>query len=181
MGESNQFSIRTATLIDADGILNCLHSAFQEFRGSYTTAAFLDTVLTPETARERLEAMHVFIAVDEADQVIGTIACEAVGQDAGHIRGMAVLPRWQGTGAALQLLRTAESRLRQSECTRVSLDTTAPLRRAIRFYERNGFRPSGRVTDFFGMPLFEYVKTFKILAESADETRRTENRTLRDA
>lgn len=160
MVESNRFSIRKATLTDADGILNCLHSAFQEFRGSYTTAAFLDTVLMPETVRARLVAMHVFIAVGEANQVIGTIACQVACKDEGHIRGMGVLPGWQGTCVAAQLLRTAESHLRQSECTLVSLDTTAPLRRAIRFYERNGFRPSGRVTGFFGMPLFEYIKTF---------------------
>ena len=159
MVESNRFSIRKARLTDADGILNCLHSAFQEFRSSYTTDAFLDTVLTLETLRERLKAMHLFIAVDEADQVIGTIACQVVGKDEGHIRGMGVLPGWRGTGVAAQLLRTAESHLRHSGCMRVSLDTTAPLRRAIHFYERNGFRPSGRVTDFFDMPLFEYVKT----------------------
>jgi len=54
MGESDRFSIRTATPIDADGILNCLHLAFHEFRTSYTTKAFRDTVLTPETVRERL-------------------------------------------------------------------------------------------------------------------------------
>jgi N-acetylglutamate synthase-like GNAT family acetyltransferase len=159
MGESDRFSIRTATPIDADGILNCLHLAFHEFRTSYTTEAFRDTVLTPETVRERLGAMRVFIAVDEAGQVVGTIACQIVGKNEGHIRGMAVLPGWRSTGVALQLLRTTESHLRQSECTRVSLDTTAPLRRAIRFYETNGFRPSGKARDFFGMPLFEYIKT----------------------
>src|SRR6266567_5166412 len=104
MVESNRFSIRKATLTDADGILNCLHSAFQEFRSSYTTAAFLDTVLTPETARKRLETMHVFIAVDEGNQVIGTIACQVLGKDEGHIRGIGVLPGWQGTGVAAQLL-----------------------------------------------------------------------------
>ena len=32
---------------------------------------------------------------------------------------------------------------------------------AIRFYERNGFHPSGKVTGFFGMPLYEYVKLVK--------------------
>lgn len=160
MVESNRLSIRTATATDADGILKCLHSAFQEFRSSYTTGAFLDTVLTPETIRKRLEAMHVFVAVNDADQVVGTIAFQVVDKDEGHIRGMAVMPGWQGTGVAAQLLRTAESHLQQSDCGRVALDTTAPLRRAIRFYERNGFRPSGKVTDFFGMPLFEYVKTF---------------------
>lgn len=81
-------------------------------------------------------------------------------KDEGHIRGMAVMPGWQATGIAAQLLRTAESHLRPSGCKRVALDTTAPLRRAIRFCEKNGFRPSGNVTDFFGMPLFEYVKTY---------------------
>ena len=104
--------------------------------------------------------MQVFVAVNDADQVVGTIACQVVDKDKGHIRGMAVMPGWQGTGVAAQLLRTAESYLQQSDCARVALDTTAPLRRAIRFYERNGFRPSGKVTDFFGIPLFEYVKTF---------------------
>jgi hypothetical protein len=29
---------------------------------------------------------------------------------------------------------------------------------AIRFYERNGYAHSGKVFDFFGMPLHEYVK-----------------------
>ena len=41
---------------------------------------------------------------------------------------------------------------------RQCLDTTEPLQRAVRFYLRHGFRASGRVTDFFGMPLFEYLK-----------------------
>jgi len=101
MGESNRFSIRTATatLIDADGTLNCLHSAFHEFRSGYTADAFLDTVLTPETVRERLEAIHVLIAVDEAGQVVCTIACQVVGQGEGHIRGMGVLPGWRGAAA----------------------------------------------------------------------------------
>jgi hypothetical protein len=26
------------------------------------------------------------------------------------------------------------------------------------FYEKNGFRRTGKVTDFFGMPLIEYTK-----------------------
>ena len=49
-------------------------------------------VLTPETVRERLGAMHVTIAVDEAGQVVDTIACQVVGKNEGHIRGMAVIP-----------------------------------------------------------------------------------------
>jgi ribosomal protein S18 acetylase RimI-like enzyme len=68
------------------------------------------------------------------------------------------MPSWQGRGVGDRLLEAVEADLRRRECSIVSLDTTAPLQRAIRFYERNGYRASGRVSDFFGMPLFEYVK-----------------------
>ena len=37
--------------------------------------------------------------------------------------------------------------------------TTEPLERAMRFYEKHGYRRSGRVTDFFGMTLHEWVKS----------------------
>jgi hypothetical protein len=40
----------------------------------------------------------------------------------------------------------------------VTLDTTEPLHKAMRFYGKHGYVPSGRATDFFGMPLHEYVK-----------------------
>ena len=56
------------------------------------------------------------------------------------------------------MLQAAESELRARGCRRVTLDTTQPLERAMRFYEKNGYRRSGNVGDFFGMPLFEYVK-----------------------
>jgi GNAT superfamily N-acetyltransferase len=71
---------------------------------------------------------------------------------------MAVLPDWQGSGVASALLQAAEVEMRNQGCERVTLDTTQPLARAMRFYARHGFRLSGRVSDFFGMPLYEWVK-----------------------
>jgi len=71
---------------------------------------------------------------------------------------MAVLPEWQGTAVASSLLEAAEAELRSTGCELVTLDTTRPLERAIRFYGRHGFVSSERVTDFFGMELFEYKK-----------------------
>ena len=70
---------------------------------------------------------------------------------------MAVRPSWQGKGVAGALLQAALDNLRSMACRRVTLDTTLPLARAVRFYEKNGFRKSGKVTDFFGMPLVEHV------------------------
>ncbi len=154
-----EFSIRQATNFDEAGILECLHAAFEDYRGTYTSDAYLDTVLTHETLRHRLGEMDIFVATNRSGRVVGTIACNVTGDGEGHVRGMAVFPDWQGSGVATRLLSAVESQLRQQKCNRVTLDTTPPLSRAMRFYEKNGFRRSGRVSDFFGMPLFEYVKT----------------------
>ena len=152
-------SIRNAKGEDSPGILACLREAFEEFRECYTPEAFLETVLTPSTLRERLEAMSVFVAVNSREQVVGTIASSMVSLEEGHLRGMAVLPSMRGSGIAAQLLRRAEAELAQFRCARVTLDTTEPLLRAMRFYEKHGYRPSGKTNDFFGMLLIEYQKT----------------------
>lgn len=152
--------VRNARAEDSEGISRCLAAAFEPYRASYTAGGFADTVLTAEKVQERIAAMSLFVAVDEVGDVVGTIGCSVVSDDEGHVRGMAVDPRYQGGGIADQLLQAVEAELRDRGCTRVSLDTTAPLERAVRFYERNGFRASGKVSDFFGMPLFEYVKSW---------------------
>jgi len=151
-------SIRRATKEDAAGILACLRAAFEGYRDLYTSAAFLDTVLTPETLKERFEKMAVFVAVSSAQGIIGTIACGVASEEEGHLRGMAVFPSICGTGIAAQLLNQAESELSARGCTRITLDTTEPLKRAMRFYEKHGYCRSGKVSDFFGMSLIEYHK-----------------------
>jgi GNAT superfamily N-acetyltransferase len=70
---------------------------------------------------------------------------------------MAIRPAWHGRGVATLLLANVESELRDRRCSRITLDTTAPLQRVMLFYEKRGFRKSGSVTDFFGMELVEYV------------------------
>jgi len=153
-----QGSIRIATADDAAGILDCLQSAFAPVRDQYSDGAWQDTVLTPATIAERLLAMSVLVAVDAAGAIVGTIACQPVGGGEGHLRGMAVVPAGQGRGVAVALLAAAEATLRGAGCDRVSLDTTAPLLRAVRFYQRSGYRATGRVADYFGMALYEYEK-----------------------
>ena len=155
---SQMISIRKATSEDARQILACLRAAFEDYRRQYTPEGFLDTVLTPETFQERLEAMIVFVAVNDSGEAVGTIACNLVSAEEGHLRGMAVLPSLRGSGIAGQLLRHAEEELRSRKCTRITLDTTEPLQRAMRFYEKHGYRRSGKISDFFGMPLVEYQK-----------------------
>jgi ribosomal protein S18 acetylase RimI-like enzyme len=156
------FQIRKADADDGPAILDCLAAAFADYRNQYTADAYADTVLDSQTVQQRLSEMCVFVAVSEG-KVVGTIGCGVHGSDRngteGHLRGMAVLPEWQGKELASALLQAAEAQLLKDGCNRVTLDTTKPLTRAIRFYERHGFSPSGRITDFFGMSLYEYAKS----------------------
>jgi predicted N-acetyltransferase YhbS len=152
------FTIRRAKAVDAEAVCHCLRAAFEPYRDSYTPSAFADTVLSMDTVQKRLHEMTVFVAVDDRGNVVGTIGCTMIDAAEGHLRGMAVLPNEQGRGVAQLLIEAAEDELRRQECQRITLDTTEPLTRAMRFYERNGFRRSGAVRDFFGMPLIEYVK-----------------------
>ena len=145
-----------AQLTDAAAIAGCLSAAFARHRDEYTAGAYADTVLNSDGVRRRLQEMCLFVAISDGE-IVGTIGCSANGSE-GQLRGMAVLPDWQGTGVALALLQSAEAELKKSGCGCVSLDTTAPLIQAVRFYTKSGYSASGRVADFFGMPLYEYRK-----------------------
>jgi GNAT superfamily N-acetyltransferase len=154
--EAQPFHVRRAEASDAQQILACLHAAFAPFREQYSPEGFADTVLFEETVNARLREMSLYVAVADWG-VVGTIGCKVEGED-GHLRGMAVIAEWQGTAVASELLHAAENELRSRGCRRVTLDTTQPLQRAIRFYVKQGYSPTGRVFDFFGMPLYEYAK-----------------------
>ncbi|MGC1106847.1 MAG: GNAT family N-acetyltransferase [Candidatus Acidiferrales bacterium] len=152
------FSIRIAASHDAEEILQCLDQAFAPYRSSYTPGAFADTVLSREMLRKRFIEMTVLVAVDFSGCVIGTIAYKVQENGEGHLRGMAVRPEWHGSEVAKKLLEQSESDLRDLHCKAITLDTTKPLQRAIRFYEKNGFRATGEVASFFRMELFAYRK-----------------------
>src|SRR5438270_2536549 len=138
--------IRKAAAADAEGILDGRHTAFEPYRTRYTPAGFEDTVMNAKTVAERLQSMTLFVAIENG-AVVGTIGC-AIHDHEGHLRGMAVLPHFQGSGVARRLLEAAEAELREQGCTRVTLDTTGPLQRAAQFYEKCGYQRTGRVNDF---------------------------------
>ena len=151
------FSIRRAAPRDSQGILDCLRQAFELYRQCYTDLAFADTVLTPATLQRRQSEMQILVAVDPANRVIGTVAFGVTDRE-GHVRGMAVLPDYQGCGLAAALLTRVEADLRELNCISVTLETTGPLTRAIHFYEKNGFSRTAEIFSFFGMELHGYRK-----------------------
>jgi GNAT superfamily N-acetyltransferase len=154
---SKDLLIRAADTADAPHIVACLEAAFAPYRDLYTPAAYTDTVPQTDGILRRIKGMRVLVAL-AGDQVVGTIAGSLDDRGEGHLRGMAVLPQWQGSGIAGQLLVAIEDYLRAQGCRRVTLDTTLPLQRAIRSYQSHGYRPSGVTADFFGMSLHEFAK-----------------------
>jgi len=156
MAKDSSFLIRPAVPADQTGVLHCLSVAFDPYRDDYTPQAFARTVLDPAGYIERLQAMHLLVALSEST-IAGTIAGACNGRE-GRLRGMAVLPEWRGTGLSAQLLSTMEAWLKEQGCHRITLGTTPPLQAAIRFYERAGYSHTGKITDFHGMPLLDYAK-----------------------
>ena len=156
MQNLGQILIRPAQGGDEHGILRCLAAAFEPYRVSYTPEAYADTVLDEAALAERLQRMHVLVAAS-TEQIAGTVAA-SLADGEGHLRGMAVLPEYCGNGLAGALLTAIERWLKDHGGNQVTLNTTLPLQAAIKFYEKNGYRRSGRIADFFGMPLVEYVK-----------------------
>lgn len=156
--EKPAISIRKAEAADSHAILECLQEAFAAYRNLYTPGAYRDTVVGLEDLENRLATMRVFVAISSSGEVVGTVACYVAEPEEGHIRGMAVRPAWHGVDVAGKLIGFVETESRNMGCTRVSLDATLALQRAMRFYEKHGFRKSGMIGDFFGMELVEFVK-----------------------
>jgi len=143
------------------GILQCLRMAFESYRSFYPPEAFTDTTLNEEKLCNRFREMSVFVAVRSClgqEDIVGTISYRLVDDKEAHIRGMGLKPDFAGSGVGKQLLQFVEIEAKKHGSTKLSLDTTAPLTRAITFYVRNGFRASGTVGNYFGLELFEYVK-----------------------
>ncbi|MFX0058599.1 MAG: GNAT family N-acetyltransferase [Candidatus Hodarchaeota archaeon] len=156
---NKEYIIRRANVSDAQAIHKVLLAAFEEFRFYYSTEGFIDTVLSEQKAIDRINQMNVYVAVDWNANVIGTIGWERINNEEGHIRGMAVVPNWQGKNSpAAALLKEVKDDARSKGCSILTLDTTKILQRAQNFYQKHGFRKTGKTGDFYGSVIYEYAK-----------------------
>ena len=133
----------------------------------------IDTPKSPVNTPSRLSIQELETALLRIEDLIASGEVIGVviqsGKESGFIAGAdvtefdqmsdpAVLPEALGSTTASRLLQAAERALLRAGCSRVTLDTTRPLQRAVAFYQRHGYRPTGRIRDFYGMPLFEHSK-----------------------
>jgi GNAT superfamily N-acetyltransferase len=149
--------IRRAEVDDADAIAGVLHDAFIEYRSLYAPERYAGTVVSPEEVRGRLGEGPTWVAlVDGA--IIGTVG--AVKRVEGlYIRGMGIVPRARGLRIGEQMLNEVEAYARENGVNRMFLGTTPFLHRAIRLYERFGFRfCETKANDSIGTPLLTMEK-----------------------
>jgi GNAT superfamily N-acetyltransferase len=119
--------------------------------------------LPPGHAEREIEAWHqeltngdwrAEVAVDADDSIVGV-----VGTDADHVASLFVEPRLHGHGLGAALLTRAEAWIREAGHDRATLNVLdgSP---AVRFYERNGWTPSGDRGHFdrFDMDTIGYEK-----------------------
>jgi GNAT superfamily N-acetyltransferase len=149
--------VRPAVESDAVAISAVLRSAFAEYEPLYTSEGFDATTPGPEAVLKRMREGPVWVAVHGED-VIGTVSAVCEGGEC-YVRGMGVTPGARTRGVGFLLLRFVESHAIQQGARRMYLSTTPFLDRAIRLYERSGFRRSDEgPEDLFGTPLFTMTK-----------------------
>lgn len=155
---TSNFSVRKATGEDASAIHETLKAAFEEYRNYYTEEGFKDTILSSQGVIKRLQKMELYVAVIDDEKIVGTIGWARITDEEAHIRGMAVHPDYHGTGIATALLKRTEREIEKAGYSYITLDTTEVLKRAQRFYQKQGYEHTGKVSEFFGMPIFEFIK-----------------------
>lgn len=86
-------------------------------------------------------AGNFWVAVDDTDRVVGTIALKDIGAGQAALRKMFVHAEYRGRerGVAQRLLDTLLAWAHERGLREVFLGTTEAFRAAHRFYEKNGF------------------------------------------
>lgn len=155
---TNALKIRLAEPRDAAEISRLLYEAFVQYRERYTAAGFSATAISEAEIQVRMGEGPVWVS-EYMDEIVGTVSIIGSGRSL-YIRGMAVRPAARGQRIGESLLTTIEQFAKSEGFERLYLSTTPFLDRAIRLYERFGFR---RVTDsdsdLHGTPLFTMEKT----------------------
>ena len=150
-------SIRLATAADLPVLASLIFSSFIEYKAAYTTEGFAATTPSSDQLEKRMAEGPIWVAVRDG-VLLGTVSVVSRGAEL-YIRGMAVVPEARGLGLGGLLLRTVEDFALAQNCERLVLSTTPFLLRAIKLYERFGFKQTADGPhELFGTPLFTMAK-----------------------
>ncbi|HEV7892683.1 MAG TPA: GNAT family N-acetyltransferase [Pyrinomonadaceae bacterium] len=156
----SEIRIRRAVADDAPSVASVLRESFEEYEHLYTREGFEATTPACAEVLRRIEEGPVWVALID-ERVVGTVSVVPKGESV-YVRGMGLAPAARGRGIGELLLRRVECFASEHGFVRLFLSTTPFLSRAIRLYERHGFKRTGEGPDnLFGTPLFTMEKITK--------------------
>ncbi len=136
---STEMRAREVRATDVPPVIDLVRDVLAEFGLRFGEGSGTDEELTRLPASYLEQGGGFWVAVDAADTIVGTCGVFPVGEGIFELRKMYLRPETRGTGAGQLLFDTCLGFVRSREAKRIVLDTTHDMRRAIAFYERNGF------------------------------------------
>jgi putative acetyltransferase len=141
-GASWLMLIRTGSDADAAAAATVVQRVLHEHGLPFDPRRLDADILAPD-AHYTASGGAFFVAVDAADRVVGTAGLLCTGPASGEVRKMFLLPEARGQGVGRALLEAVLEAARSRGLERLTLTTRTRYDRAIRLYERAGFRPVG--------------------------------------
>jgi ribosomal protein S18 acetylase RimI-like enzyme len=149
---------RKAKINDKEKIYNILLNSFKPYKKDYTEKGYYSTILSPEKIEERInENIFKIFVVTIDKKIVGTVSILHQ-DDRYYIRSMAVEPDYQNKGVGLFILENIFDIAKNENIKKISLESFKPLKKAVRFYEKHGFKKTGIIKDLYGNEIFEMIK-----------------------
>lgn len=156
--EHENLTFRKAQIHELNDIHLILSKSFRPYKKDYTKSAFDATVLNPTEIQNRIaDQKHDIFVVIQNKHIIGTVSLLKKGQDQLFIRSMAVHPDYQKRGFGLFILKKISELAKRKNIKTIFLDTYKPLKRAVKFYEKFGFKYTGVTQDLYGVEICEMI------------------------
>ncbi len=132
-------TVRPVTRADVPGVVALVRDTLAEFGLRFGEGSKTDEELAALPASYESAGGAFWVAVDEGGRVVGTCGVFPVAAGDMELRKMYLHRDSRGTGVGKRLLAESIAWCRARGAGRIVLDTTEQMKRAIAFYEANGF------------------------------------------
>jgi putative acetyltransferase len=132
-------AVRRVTEEDVPAVVALVRGTLAEFGLTFGEGSTTDAALAKLPRSYDAHGGAFWVAVDAGGRVIGTCGVFPVAPGDMELRKMYLSPAARGTGLGKRLLDESVAFCRARGATRIVLDTTEQMDRAIAFYEANGF------------------------------------------
>jgi len=129
--------VRLVTRDDVPEVIALVRDVLAEFGLTFGEGAKTDSELHDLPGSYEDHGGMFWVAADP--KIIGTCGIFPVAEKTYELRKMYLRPETRGKGVGKALLQAALDHARKTGAKRMVLDTTHQMKRAIEFYEANGF------------------------------------------